>query len=91
MSYIASIYDRQILDSRGNPTIEVDIHTEAGFMGRAAVPSGASTGIHEAVELRLPGPVIGPVGGSEEAAAGRTGCSGYSIPASRGGFGTAGR
>ncbi len=52
MSNIKKIFARQILDSRGNPTVEVDIHTEAGFMGRAAVPSGASTGIHEAVELR---------------------------------------
>ncbi len=52
MSYIASIHARQILDSRGNPTIEVDILTENEKMGRAAVPSGASTGIHEAVELR---------------------------------------
>jgi len=43
---------RQILDSRGNPTVEVDVYTETGVMGRAAVPSGASTGIHEAVELR---------------------------------------
>ncbi|HCF63443.1 MAG TPA: phosphopyruvate hydratase, partial [Chitinophagaceae bacterium] len=52
MSYIASIFARQILDSRGNPTIEVDILTENERLGRAAVPSGASTGIHEAVELR---------------------------------------
>jgi enolase len=52
MSSIKKIFARQILDSRGNPTVEVDIHTEAGFTGRAAVPSGASTGIHEAVELR---------------------------------------
>ena len=52
MSYIANIYARQILDSRGNPTIEVDILTENEYLGRAAVPSGASTGIHEAVELR---------------------------------------
>src|SRR6516164_11247589 len=52
MSNIKKIFARQILDSRGNPTVEVDIYTEAGFMGRAAVPSGASTGIHEAVELR---------------------------------------
>lgn len=52
MSYIASINARQILDSRGNPTIEVDILTENERLGRAAVPSGASTGIHEAVELR---------------------------------------
>lgn len=52
MSYIASVHARQILDSRGNPTIEVDILTDEGAMGRAAVPSGASTGIHEAVELR---------------------------------------
>ncbi|MEO8860825.1 MAG: phosphopyruvate hydratase [Ginsengibacter sp.] len=52
MSYITNIQARQILDSRGNPTIEVDILTENEFLGRAAVPSGASTGIHEAVELR---------------------------------------
>ena len=52
MSYVASIHARQILDSRGNPTVEVDILTENEYMGRAAVPSGASTGIHEAVELR---------------------------------------
>ena len=52
MSYIAEIFSRQILDSRGNPTVEVDIITDEGAMGRAAVPSGASTGIHEAVELR---------------------------------------
>ena len=52
MSLIASIHARQILDSRGNPTVEVDVITESGFIGRAAVPSGASTGKHEAVELR---------------------------------------
>lgn len=52
MSYIASVFARQILDSRGNPTVEVDILTENERLGRAAVPSGASTGIHEAVELR---------------------------------------
>ena len=52
MSFITSIIARQILDSRGNPTVEVDVHTSDGFMGRAAVPSGASTGKHEAVELR---------------------------------------
>src|SRR4029079_46181 len=52
MSYIASMHARQILDSRGNPTIEVDVLTENEFLGRAAVPSGASTGVHEAVELR---------------------------------------
>jgi enolase len=52
MSYVSEIFARQILDSRGNPTIEVDVITDEGSMGRAAVPSGASTGIHEAVELR---------------------------------------
>lgn len=52
MSLIESIHARQILDSRGNPTIEVDVVTESGAYGRAAVPSGASTGTHEAVELR---------------------------------------
>lgn len=52
MSQIANIYARQILDSRGNPTVEVDVLTTNGVVGRAAVPSGASTGVHEAVELR---------------------------------------
>lgn len=52
MSYIAEIFARQILDSRGNPTIEVEVITDEELMGRAAVPSGASTGVHEAVELR---------------------------------------
>ncbi|MBL7912117.1 MAG: phosphopyruvate hydratase [Bacteroidia bacterium] len=52
MSFINNITARQILDSRGNPTIEVDVVTDNGIMGRAAVPSGASTGSHEAVELR---------------------------------------
>ncbi len=52
MSFIHTIAARQILDSRGNPTIEVDVVTDQGILGRAAVPSGASTGIHEAVELR---------------------------------------
>ncbi len=52
MSYIVDIFARQILDSRGNPTVEVDVITDEGGVGRAAVPSGASTGIHEAVELR---------------------------------------
>lgn len=52
MSYIARVHARQILDSRGNPTVEVDVITDQGVLGRAAVPSGASTGVHEAVELR---------------------------------------
>jgi enolase len=52
MSYIIEVHARQILDSRGNPTVEVEVLTDDGAMGRAAVPSGASTGIHEAVELR---------------------------------------
>ncbi len=52
MSLIAKIQAREILDSRGNPTVEVDVWTDSGHMGRAAVPSGASTGAHEAVELR---------------------------------------
>jgi enolase len=52
MAIIEDIHARQILDSRGNPTIEVDVRTTGGFLGRAAVPSGASTGTHEAVELR---------------------------------------
>jgi enolase len=52
MAIIQHVHARQILDSRGNPTVEVDVHLSDGSMGRAAVPSGASTGIHEAVELR---------------------------------------
>ena len=52
MSYIVEVHARQILDSRGNPTVEVDVLTDEGVLGRASVPSGASTGIHEAVELR---------------------------------------
>ncbi len=52
MAVISGLRARQILDSRGNPTVEVDVYTDRGHMGRAAVPSGASTGIHEAVELR---------------------------------------
>ena len=52
MSQIVKVYGREILDSRGNPTVEVDVYTAAGAFGRAAVPSGASTGVHEAVELR---------------------------------------
>ena len=52
MSYIVEVHARQILDSRGNPTVEAEVLTDDGAMGRASVPSGASTGIHEAVELR---------------------------------------
>ena len=52
MSRIVNINARQILDSRGNPTVEADVFTESGYMGRAVVPSGASTGKYEAVELR---------------------------------------
>ena len=52
MTRIADVLARQILDSRGNPTVEVDVRLESGSTGRAAVPSGASTGVHEAVELR---------------------------------------
>ena len=50
MSIITQVYAREILDSRGNPTVEVEVILEDGTMGRAAVPSGASTGVHEAVE-----------------------------------------
>jgi enolase len=52
MTAIVDITGREILDSRGNPTVEVDVRLEDGSFGRAAVPSGASTGAHEAVELR---------------------------------------
>ena len=58
MSTIVAVHARQILDSRGNPTVEVDVRTENGFLGRAAVPSGASTGVHEAVELRDDDPKV---------------------------------
>jgi enolase len=62
MSAIASVHARQILDSRGNPTVEVDVELESGVLGRAAVPSGASTGEHEAVELRDGGEAFGGKG-----------------------------
>ena len=52
MPYIVDVYAREVLDSRGNPTVEVEVTTESGSFGRALVPSGASTGIYEAVELR---------------------------------------
>ena len=52
MSTIIDVYAREVLDSRGNPTVEVEVYTESGAFGRAIVPSGASTGEHEAVELR---------------------------------------
>ena len=52
MSIITDIYAREVLDSRGNPTVEVELYTESGAFGRGIVPSGASTGEHEAVELR---------------------------------------
>ena len=52
MSVITDVFAREILDSRGNPTVEVEVYLEDGSMGRAAVPSGASTGAFEAVELR---------------------------------------
>ena len=52
MAMITEVYAREILDSRGNPTVEVEVGLESGHVGRAAVPSGASTGVHEAVELR---------------------------------------
>jgi enolase 1/2/3 len=62
MSRIAQVHARQILDSRGNPTVEVDVRLESGAFGRAAVPSGASTGVHEAVELRDGGSAYGGKG-----------------------------
>jgi enolase len=62
MTRIADVQGRQILDSRGNPTVEVDVRLESGAVGRAAVPSGASTGVHEAVELRDGGPAYGGKG-----------------------------
>ena len=62
MSAIKDVHARQIFDSRGNPTVEVDVRLESGALGRAAVPSGASTGVHEAVELRDGGDAYGGKG-----------------------------
>ena len=62
MSAIESVHARQILDSRGNPTVEVDVRLGSGALGRTAVPSGASTGVHEAVELRDGGEAYGGKG-----------------------------
>ncbi len=62
MSAIARVHARQVLDSRGNPTVEVDVQLESGALGRAAVPSGASTGVHEALELRDGGSAWGGKG-----------------------------
>src|SRR5689334_23987023 len=59
---IATVHGRQVLDSRGNPTVEVEVALESGAVGRAIVPSGASTGVHEAVELRDGGPEWGGKG-----------------------------
>src|SRR5947208_13464388 len=65
MTAIAAVFGRWILDSRGNPTVEVDVRLESGALGRAAVPSGASTGVHEALELRDKGDEWGGKGGSQ--------------------------
>ena len=62
MTAIAGVHARQVLDSRGNPTVEVDVQLESGALGRAAVPSGASTGVHEALELRDGGSAWGGKG-----------------------------
>src|SRR2546430_9863190 len=62
MSAVADVRARQILDSRGNPTVEVEVHLDSGAFGRAAVPSGASTGQFEAVELRDGGQAYGGKG-----------------------------
>src|SRR5216110_808748 len=64
-SRIATVHARQIFDSRGNPTLEVEVGLESGAFGRAAVPSGASTGVHEALELRDGGPEWGGKGVSQ--------------------------
>src|SRR5438477_2143741 len=68
MSGISEIHARQILDSRGNPTVEAEVRLESGAFGRAAVPSGASTGVHEALELRDGGPEWGGKGVSQAVA-----------------------
>jgi len=69
MTAIIDITGREILDSRGNPTVEVDVRLEGGAFGRAAVPSGASTGAHEAVELRDGGKRYGGKGVEKAVAA----------------------
>src|SRR6202171_2033942 len=69
MTAIVDIVAREILDSRGNPTVEVDVKLESGNVGRAAVPSGASTGAHEAHELRDGGPRYGGKGVQKAVAA----------------------
>src|SRR4029077_12874034 len=69
MTAIADIHAREILDSRGNPTVEVDVTLDTGAIGRAAVPSGASTGAHEAIEKRDGGPRFGGRGVLQAAAA----------------------
>ena len=68
MSRIADVQGRQVLDSRGNPTVEVDVVLDSGVLGRAIVPSGASTGVHEAVELRDGGAAWGGKGVSQAVA-----------------------
>src|SRR3954468_23251625 len=70
MTAIETIHARQILDSRGNPTVEVEVVLESGARGRAAVPSGASTGVHEAVELRDGGDAYGGKGAATAGADG---------------------
>ena len=62
MNAIAAVHARQILDSRANPTVEVDVRLDGGAFGRAAIPSGASTGTREALELRDGGPAYGGKG-----------------------------
>src|SRR5260221_8611147 len=68
MTRIAAVHGRQVLDSRGNPTVEVDVRLDSGALGRAIVPSGASTGAHEAVELRDGGPEWGGKGATRAVA-----------------------
>ena len=86
MTAIVDVHARQILDSRGNPTVEVDVTLEDGSMGRAAVPSGASTGAHEAVELRDGDKSRWGGKGVEKAVAGsqRRDCQGGGRPRGRG-------
>src|ERR1700746_918421 len=72
MTAIADMHGREILDSRGNPTVEVDVTLDDGTIGRAAVPSGASTGAHEAIEKRDGGPRYGGRGGRQAAEGGNS-------------------
>jgi enolase len=82
MTGISRTYARQILDSRGNPTVEVEVTLESGATGRAGVPSGASTGVHEALELRDGGQEWGGKGVTTSTARSPRRCAASTLPTS---------